>query len=98
MIRKFVNTAICFAEDFVDRVLVLHRRKVQIDKFQDTRRKAIWQSVKLTNIQKKEIDDFFLENYGEKVPYTWHRHYTAFRGTFDKAFFPELIYIPELTT
>lgn len=36
-----------------------------------------------------------MTNYGEKIPYTWHRHYTAFTGHFDANYFPELLYIPE---
>lgn len=64
-------------------------------KFRDPRRVAIWSNVKLTNEQKKEIDRFYLENYGEKVPYTYHRHFTAFTGKFDVKYFPETMFIPE---
>ena len=61
-----------------DRVLIAHRRKTEIRKFRDPRRVAITDSVVLAPGQMREIDDFFVTNYGEKIPYTWHRHYTAF--------------------
>ena len=78
-----------------DRVLIAHRRKTEIRKFRDPRRVAITDSVVLAPGQMREIDDFFVTNYGEKIPYTWHRHYTAFTGHFDVQYFPELLYIPE---
>lgn len=51
--------------------------------------------MQLTYEQKAEIDEVFLNNYGQSIPYTWHRHFTAFTGKFDKYYFPELLYIPE---
>ena len=30
-----------------------------------------------------------------KVPYTWHRHFTAFTGRFDPRYIPETLFIPE---
>jgi hypothetical protein len=70
-------------------------RKGETVKFEDPRRVAIFSGVNLTESQKKEIDDLFLENYGEKIPYTWHRHFTSYTGKFDKNYFPELLFIPE---
>ncbi len=82
-------------ENTFDKFLIWHRRRVQIKKFKNKRRVAIYSTLQLSDGQKKEVLDFFRENYGEKIPLTWHRHYTAFTGHFDKAFFPELLYIPE---
>lgn len=70
-------------------------RKNEIKKFEDPRRVEIFSKVKLSNEQEKEIDDLYESNYGTKIPYTWHRHFTAFTGNFDKNYFPELLYIPE---
>lgn len=64
-------------------------------KFKNPRRKDIWQSIILTKQQEKQIDDIFVTNYGKKIPYTWHRHFTAYTGNFDPCYFPELLYIPE---
>lgn len=71
------------------------RREYETRKFEDPRRSKIYESVDLTSEQKQQIDELYLTNYGEKIPYTWHRHYTAFTGNFDPAYFPELLYIPE---
>ena len=37
----------------------------------------------------------YLENYGKKIPYHWHRLYTAYTGRFDPAYFPELLFTPK---
>jgi len=52
-------------------------------------------NVHLSEEQKREIDDFYLTNWGSKIDYTCHLTYYAYSGRFDKAFFPEQLYIPE---
>ena len=84
-----------FADDSLERYLHRLARKSMKKKFQDTRRKKIYSSVTLSKSQMQEIDRIFLENYGEKIPYTWHKHYTAYTGHFDAMYFPELLDIPE---
>ncbi|MBR4833495.1 MAG: hypothetical protein IKU86_04065 [Thermoguttaceae bacterium] len=46
----------------------------------------------LTSEQKKLIDDFYLENYGRKVSYYWHRLYQSYTGNFDYRYFPEYLF------
>ena len=75
------------------RSFLSHRNEIK--KFKDKRRVEIYSKVSLTERQKEEIDILFKQNYGKRVPYTWHRHFTAFTGNFDKNYFPELLYIPE---
>lgn len=70
-------------------------QKRQIQKFEDPRRVEIYSSVELSNEQKAAIDKLYLDNYGKKIPYTWHRHFTAYTGKFDVNYFPEMLYIPE---
>lgn len=48
-----------------------------------------------SRMSKKAIDELYLANYGEIVPYIWHQRYTAYTGQFDVCYFPELLYIPE---
>ena len=64
-------------------------------KYWDPRRRAIYSKVILTKEQKEAVDRLYLTHYGKKVPYTWHRHYTAFSGKFDATYMPELVYLPE---
>lgn len=52
--------------------------------------------IALTEKQKHEIDDFYKENYGSKIPYAWHQYYTSFTGNFNVNYFPEMLYIPRL--
>lgn len=70
-------------------------RYSEFKKFKSPKRKAIYSKVNLSKVQKKQIDDFFVENYGEKISYIWHKHYTAFTGSFDYKYIPEFMYIPE---
>lgn len=81
--------------DVTDSVQLRYRRGLEIKKYEDKRRRAIYEKIELTAEQKRAIDELYLKNYGEKIPYTWHRHYTAFTGCFDVKYFPELLYIPE---
>lgn len=78
-----------------DSMLTAHRKRNEINKFRHPSRKAIYESVTLTNEQKKAIDTLYQNNLGRKIPYTWHRHFTAFTGNFDPSYFPEHLYIPE---
>ena len=50
------------------------------------------QKVRLTDAQKKQIDAFYLEHYGKKVPYWWHRLYTGYTGEFDYKYLPEYLF------
>ena len=81
--------------DYQDKHLIKARRTYEINKFKDPRRIAIYSSIELSDKQKRQIDDLYIKNYGEKIPYIWHQHYTAFTGKFDPTYFPELLYIPE---
>ncbi len=69
-------------------------QKGEIVKFQDDRRKAIYEKVTLTEDQKSSIDFIYENHLGRKIPYIWHQHSTAFTGEFDPFYFPELLYIP----
>ena len=84
-----------FVVNSVDEYIHQRKRKSEIRKFQDSRRIAIYSQISLSKEQEAQIDDVYVKNYGEKIPYTWHRHYTAFTGNFDPYYFPELLFIPE---
>ena len=55
----------------------------------------ILSKIDLTKEQKQQIDSLFLCNYGKKIPYQWHRLYTAYTGKFDPYYYPELLFISE---
>lgn len=95
VIRKIIDKCVSHANDMYDVFLISHRRRTEIAKFKDTRRIEIYKTISLSEEQKNAIDDVYVKHYGERIPYTWHRHYTAFTGHFDSLFFPELLYIPE---
>ena len=49
----------------------------------------------LSEEQKKQIDDFYMANYGRKIPHIFHEVYYSISGSFDVRYFPETLYIPE---
>ena len=83
------------AEMTVDKYRHNAKLKNEIRKFNDPRRVSIYSRIELTPLQMQQIDDVYIKHYGRRIPYTWHRHYTAFTGNFDPLYFPELLYIPE---
>lgn len=74
---------------------VNHLRRIELHNYKDPRRIKICEMVELSAAQKKQIDELYGRYYGEKIPYTWHKYYTAFTGRFDVNYFPELLQHPE---
>lgn len=64
-------------------------------KFRDKRRIEICNSTKLSQEQIDSVEKLYKNNYGKKIPLTWHKSYAAYTGRFDKYYFPEILYIPE---
>ena len=64
-------------------------------KFRDKRRVEICNSTKLSQEQIDSVEKLYKNNYGKKIPLTWHKSYTAYTGRFDKYYFPEILYIPD---
>lgn len=94
-ISKMKKTIKAYLGRVQERNAIRKSRNREINKFKDPRRVEIYSKTHLTDEQKAEIDQIYLENYGEKIPHTWHRHFTAYTGKFDPYYFPELLYIPE---
>lgn len=91
-IKEVVKVAF---NDFVADAMIVRKKNREIRAFRDPRRVAIANSFPLTNEQREEIDDLFVNNYGKKVGYVWHQNYAAHTGRFDKRFFPGLLYLSE---
>lgn len=53
-------------------------------------------AVDLSSDQKAEIDEYYLKNYGRKVPYFWHQYIFNLTGKFDVKFLPYYIYAFEI--
>lgn len=60
------------------------------------RKEALCNKVILSQEEKAQIDAFFLEHYGQKIPYHWHRLYQSYTGTFRKDYFPEILFSTRL--
>lgn len=72
---------------FIRRTLVTHGEKKGIE-----RKKKLYESVKLTQEQEKQIQDFFVKYYGKRIPTKWHRLYTSYTGAFCYDYFPEYLF------
>lgn len=70
-------------------------KQAEYNKFKDPQRVKIYSQITLTPEQEKEIDELYAKHYGKKIPYTWHKHFTAYTGKFDSRFIPEILFIPE---
>lgn len=81
--------------DFWDRIDMTHHRVSMTNYYSEGNRKKIIDSVELTNEQIKAIDEFYIMNYGKKVPYLWHRFAYACTGKFDETIFPASVYLSE---
>lgn len=91
----FLRLARDILDDYIEKIYIYFIVRGEINKFNDQRRKNIYNKVKLSKSDKQNIDFLYNENLGRKISYIWHKHYTAFTGTFDKYYFPEVLYIPK---
>lgn len=83
-----------FFKNIGDRFLILFQTIHERVKYRSKRYKAVWGKVKLTREQKRAINAYYKENYGKRIPYTYHRLFTAFTGNFDEKYIPEMLYAP----
>lgn len=66
----------------------------EISHLNDSKFLQVANSHTLSNEEKKSIDDFFLANWGEKIPYGWHQYFSAHSGVFDPQYFPNVLLGP----
>lgn len=52
----------------------------------------LYNDVRLSDEQEKQIDDLYFQNFGEKISYNWHRLFTAASGSFSADYITEIIY------
>lgn len=57
------------ARDFADAGITKLQHRSEIRKFQDSRRKEIYEKVQLTDSQKNQIKELFEKNYGGYTRY-----------------------------
>lgn len=60
------------------------------------RKRNLISLVKLSNEQKSAVDSLWKKIFGKKIPYHWHRLYTAYTGVFDPLYFPEIFFSTRL--
>lgn len=92
---SFRFAAIQFSKGAANELKARLEKREERRRMQTPRMKEVCASVTLSPEQEAAIDRLYLENYGQKIPYTWHKLYTAFTGNFDVNYLPELLYISE---
>lgn len=70
--------------------IMLHEWKNILNK------RKLLKDIKLTTDQKRQIDEFYIHNYGKKIPYWWHRLYMSYTGRFDPQYMPEYIFTTKI--
>lgn len=55
-------------------------------------KRHLWEKIRLTRQQQRKIEAFF----GRKMNLRWHRLYQSYTGTFNKAYFPEVLFSTRL--
>lgn len=70
--------------------------KAEKTKLSNPVRRQIADKFPLSQEQKEKIDKLYIENYGKKIPYDWHKYYSSYTGNFDENYIPELLFIPEI--
>lgn len=86
-IYKFFEKFLYKLIDFLWKIFIIIHEYLSILK-----KRKIYKNIKLSKEEKKQIDDFYLENYGKKVKYYWHRLYQSYTGNFDYKYIPEYLY------
>ncbi len=82
---------------------ILNHRKNKVSKFVLTKtyiaeccailcKRKLYKGVVWSESQQKEFDDFWLTNYGRKIPNWWHRLYQRYTGVFNVRYIPEMLY------
>ncbi len=84
--RLLLNTS-----EFIRRTLATVGEKKNIKN-----KRNLWESVVLTTEQDRQIQSFFLQYYGKKIPTKWHRLCTSYTGIFHYNYFPEILFSTKL--
>ncbi len=79
-----------------------HRRHwmffMQFVSMQKKDRIEVCNRYKLSAAERKEVDEFYLANYGKKISYRWHEFFAGGNGKFNKEYVPLSIYLAEFET
>ncbi len=75
---------------------IYHAERVEKLKIKEPERQKILSRIELTAEQTRQIDELYESTLGRKIPYDWHRLYTAYTGQFDAKYIPELLFIPRI--
>lgn len=63
----------------------------EFNHIKDRRFQEISKSFSFTKENKDAVDDFFCSNYGQRIPYDWHKYFSAHSGVFDPRYFPNFL-------
>ena len=55
-----------------------------------------YKNIVWTDIQQREFDVFWIQNYGRKISNRWHKMYQSSSGVFNVKYFPEILYTTKL--
>ncbi len=93
---SLVKSVYFFFDDVLDRLYV-NRRKRSLTRYYKNSMMVRYVEPVLTDEEKREIDEYYLSNYGHKIDYRFHNTYKYYSGKFDVRYFPPVLAIRSLS-
>lgn len=90
----FINNK--FLEKIYYLITKKRQKKINLKEVKNILSKLGNKKKELTKEQKKKIDDFYMKNYGKKVPYYYHQYAYSVTNIFDETIFPDCLFIGNL--
>lgn len=85
-INKKIKTLISYAVNYCDKKNI---KKISMESQKEYKLKVKEFNATLSKKEEKEIEEFYINNYGEKHSKDYHTIYKYFSGKFDVKFFPD---------
>lgn len=81
--------------DIYDKLWMKKKYGLYINMYtKNPKRLALQKQFPLSDNQKKEIDEYYMTNYGEKIPYECHQNFAVHTGVFRPDYFADFLYVP----
>lgn len=85
---------IYFIKKSRDYLIYISRKRNEIKNIK--RKENLVDKIRLSELEEKEITEYFKINYGKKYSSKWHRLYQSYTGIYDKKYYPEILFSTKL--
>lgn len=95
-LRQKLKNIKALGSNLYDRVWIKYREPMTVGYYFSDDRWAQNVTQELTESEKQQIDEYFVQHYGKKIPYKFHEVFKNSSGRFDVRCFPENLFAPHL--